>query len=154
MKPHKSIYILLVLVIGIPVFISGCYAPGSQHNHEMAGHNVLSNAVRQADATTQDAYRFAIANPESLANVPCYCGCGYLGHVNNLDCYIVADQESEDIVFDHHALDCRICVDITQDVMRYLDQGRSNDEIYILIEETYSTFGPSNMEQHTTPSSN
>jgi hypothetical protein len=36
----------------------------------------------------REAYRFAIANPDLLRAIPCYCGCGAMGHRSNLDCYI------------------------------------------------------------------
>ena len=50
-----------------------------------------------------EAYQFAIDNPDTLAQIPCYCGCGQeAGHKSNLDCFIKSRQ-SDDIVFDKHA---------------------------------------------------
>jgi hypothetical protein len=108
----------------------------------MAGHNQLSNAIRQADQYTQDAYRFALANPHILADVPCYCGCVALGHRNNLDCYIQFAGQGSEVVFDIHAVDCRVCVDITWEVMALIDAGLSKPEIYNRVEANFSRLGP------------
>jgi hypothetical protein len=40
---------------------------------------------------------------------------------------------------------CSICVDITVDAMRMLDEGKSMPEIRTFVDQTYSAFGPSNM---------
>ena len=38
---------------------------------------------------TAEAYRAALAAPELLEQMPCYCGCTRTdGHLNNLDCYV------------------------------------------------------------------
>ncbi len=101
--------------------------------------------VRSAPATVQQAYRFAAANPEVMKQIPCYCGCGALGHTSNYSCYVDSAEASGKITFDDHALGCSICVDITQDVMRLLQQGKSPQEIKAAVDSTYSKYGPSNM---------
>ena len=47
--------------------------------------------------------------------------------------------------FDDHALGCSICVDITQDTIRLLNQDKSVPEILAFVDQTYSRFGPSNL---------
>jgi invasion protein IalB len=49
------------------------------------------------------------------------------------------------ITFDNHALGCSICVDITQDVMRMLKDGKTLQEARASIDATYSKYGPSNI---------
>jgi hypothetical protein len=44
--------------------------------------------------------------------------------------------------FDAHALNCGVCVDITQDAMRLLDEGRAPPEIRAYIDEAYAMYGP------------
>ncbi|NIT40909.1 MAG: hypothetical protein GTN46_05160, partial [Gammaproteobacteria bacterium] len=56
------------------------------------------------------------------------------------------EDENGELTFDNHALGCSICVDITQDAMRMLDEGNSIAEIREYVDLTYSRFGPSNME--------
>lgn len=49
------------------------------------------------------AYAYAIAHPEVLTRIPCYCGCVNLGHHSNHDCFIRARMPDGRIVFDDHA---------------------------------------------------
>jgi Protein of unknown function with PCYCGC motif len=100
--------------------------------------------IRQAPFVVREAYAFADEHPEVLAGVPCYCGCGVIGHTSNLACY-VADDATAGAAYDLHALGCSICVDITLDAKRLLDDGQSVDEIRAHIDATYSRYGPSNM---------
>ncbi len=93
----------------------------------------------------RESYQFAVANPDALKNVPCYCGCGAAGHTSNYSCYVKATAASGEITFDQHALGCSICVDITQDVMRMTRDGKSPKDIRAAIDATYSKYGPSNM---------
>ncbi len=63
---------------------------------------------------TLAGYRAAVANPELLAKIPCYCGCGYLpddSHQSVSDCFLNSDG-----TFDSHASGCQICVRIALDI--------------------------------------
>ncbi len=37
---------------------------------------------------TQAAYRYAVANHDTLQYMPCFCGCVNGGHASNFDCYV------------------------------------------------------------------
>jgi hypothetical protein len=80
-----------------------------------------------------------------MKDIPCYCGCGNIGHTSNYDCYVSDVDDAGNITFDNHALGCSICVDITQDVMRMLKDGKSPQEARASIDATYSKYGPSNI---------
>jgi hypothetical protein len=71
---------------------------------QLASASSLSDKVRSAPPVVQEAYRFAIANPEVLSKLPCYCGCGGMGHMSNLDCFIQEVKPDGSIAFDYHAL--------------------------------------------------
>jgi hypothetical protein len=136
----------LLLVIGFVggLIIVGC-SGGKAHVYDMAPVDVLPGEVQSAPATVRQAYQFAVANPEVLQNLPCYCGCGGMGHTSNYSCYIAGENADGSLTFDGHALGCSLCVDIAQDAMRLLDQGKSLEEIRAYVDQTYSRFGPSNM---------
>ena len=68
-----------------------------------------------------------------------------MGHTSLYSCYISNVEPGGKITFDTHALGCSICVDITQDTMRLLREGKSAREIRIYADSTYSKYGPSNM---------
>ncbi len=49
------------------------------------------------------------------------------------------------ISWDDHALGCSLCVNITQDAMRMLKDGKSVPEIKAYVDSTYGKYGTSNM---------
>jgi hypothetical protein len=55
---------------------------------------------QQAAPEVQEAYRFAVANPDVLQYMPCYCGCVNQGHTSNKDCYIDAIRADGLVVLD------------------------------------------------------
>ncbi len=137
-----SIIILSLLVISLGT--AGCSGNGTpviEHSFEMAPLLEMPESVQQAPVSVQEAYQFAVANPDVTSQIPCYCGCGAMGHTSNYACF-VADDRDEGIAFDDHALGCSICVDIAQDTMRLLDEGKSVAEIFIYVDNAYSRFGP------------
>lgn len=111
----------------------------------MAGMDDLPENIRSAPAATRHSYQFALANPELLKQIPCYCGCVDLGHTSNYACYVSGVDTNGKITFDEHALGCSICVDITQDVVRLSKLGKPLNEIQAYIDQTYSQYGPANI---------
>jgi len=101
--------------------------------------------VQMAPVVVQQAYQFAAANPDVMKDIPCYCGCGSVGHTSNYSCYVSHVDDKGNFTFDNHALGCSICVDITQDVMRLLREGKSKQDARAYIDATYSKYGPSNI---------
>jgi hypothetical protein len=102
--------------------------------------------VQAAPVSVRTAYQFAAADPDVMQHIPCYCGCGGIGHASNYDCYVADVEPNGTIRFDGHALGCSICVDITQDVMRLLKEGKAVPEIRLYVDATYSRYGTSNMQ--------
>jgi hypothetical protein len=142
----RRLLILALLALFVVPLLSAC-SSGAQAAHEikLAPLSDMPEGVRRASTTVVESYQFAVANPEILKEIPCYCGCGPMGHASNYACYVQSDAGGE-VVFDAHALGCSICVDITVDTMRMMKEGKPFDEIKTTIDRTYSQFGPSNME--------
>jgi hypothetical protein len=101
--------------------------------------------IAAAPRVVREAYVFAAAHPEVLTQIPCYCGCGSIGHTSNYACYVSDVAADGTVTYDSHALGCSICVDITRDTERLLDEGRSLTEVRAEIDGTYSALGPSTM---------
>ena len=116
-------------------------AEAAAHDHPMASLDGMPEMVQTANTRTQEAYRFAAANPDAARAVPCYCGCVGLGHTSSYDCY-VAEETADGLSYDLHAANCTVCVDITQDQMRLLDEGASLEAIRAYIDENYAQYGP------------
>ncbi len=136
MKEQKHWLILSILLIS--VLLSACSsAIDNQEPLELAPLSQMPKEVRDAPLAVQRAYRFATANPDLMKQIPCYCGCGAIGHTSNYDCYVSEVNPNGEIIFDNHSLGCSICVDITQDVMRLLKDGSTPQEIRNYIDNTY-----------------
>lgn len=136
---HKRSWFFLVLasLIVSSSTIAGC----SSQSDAMAQ---MPDDVRSAPVSVQQAYQFAVANPEVMKQIPCYCGCGKVGHTSNYSCYVAGEKNGQ-IEYDLHAVGCSICVDITLDTMRLLKEGKSPGEIKAYVDSTYSKYGPSNI---------
>jgi len=142
---RKLTFVGIVIVLISGLIAAGCSSQTSGKSYAFAPLSDLPEEVQAAPVSVRQAYQFAAANPNVLKEIPCYCGCGAMGHTSNYACYIQDDSSEENLVFDGHALGCSICVDITFDTMDMLDQGMSLPEIRAEIDSVYSAFGPSNM---------
>ncbi len=114
------------------------------HQMKLAPMSMLTPDVQKAPAKVREAYQYAIANADVLKQIPCYCGCGSMGHKSNLDCYVQEFKSDGSVVLDKHALGCSLCVDNTRDVMPLMSQGKSVADVRATIVSTYSKFGPPN----------
>ena len=157
---RRGVALVAVVWLVGSVLVAGCAAPkpASSGSVAMAPMSEMPKEVQAAPARVRSAYQFAVANPDALKNVPCYCGCGAMGHTSNLSCYVKerkADGQTPvpapksaaagaGVVFDNHALGCSLCVDISQDVMRMTGEGKSPQAIRAAIVASYSKFGPPN----------
>ena len=81
--------------------LAGCELPASltfapQSAGTSSGPSLIANPSKnewpdrflRAAPDVQDAYRFALANKDTLQYMPCFCGCVDDGHKSNYDCYV------------------------------------------------------------------
>ena len=78
----------------------GLTASGDRLHTVPAGH--LPMFAASASSVVQTVYRYAVAHPEVLRYVPCYCGCDRFGHRHNGDCYVQDRHADETITFTSH----------------------------------------------------
>lgn len=145
----KAITLLALNLLVLATMLSGCSPRQSgdlESVHQLAPMKDMPDFITDAPASVIEAYRYAAANPDILTHIPCYCGCGPMGHTSNFSCYVSGSGEGGELLYDSHALGCSICVDITLDVMRLREEGTPLEEIRAYIDTTYSPYGPSNME--------
>jgi hypothetical protein len=144
-KTRKLLFLSLIVVL-LSTVISACLPSKSSAIHlYMMPMDQMPADVQAAPVAVQEAYQFASINPDIMKDIPCYCGCGDVGHTSNYDCYVSGTDAQGKVAFDNHALGCSICVDITQDVMRMLRDGKSPQEARTYVDATYSKYGPSNI---------
>jgi hypothetical protein len=143
---NRWLLIILPALLIVSVGLAGCSAEGkagaANHDFAMAPLTDMPSEVQQAPVAVQQAYQFAVTNPEILQQIPCYCGCGAMGHTSNYACYVADTGADGEVVFDNHALGCSICVDISQDTMRLMDQSKEVSEIFAYVDSSYARFGP------------
>jgi len=136
---------LLFVVLSILMVTGSACSTSKEADLQMMSMDQMPAEVQAAPVVVQQAYQFAAANPDVMKQIPCYCGCGDIGHTSNYSCYVSHVDGKGQITFDNHALGCSICVDITQDVMRMTRDGKSPGDIRIAIDATYSKYGKSNL---------
>ena len=99
-----------ILLLGTLLFLStACTLNESDRRIKLetlklAPLSEMPDFVQSAAPEVQEAYRFAKANPDLLKQIPCYCGCNSLGHMNNYDCYVAALQaDGQETEYENHA---------------------------------------------------
>ena len=166
----RRLAVVLFAVLAAPVAVSACshaaaptrapVAPVARaSNHATmsasmppATAGAASSQVREAawsgrpsythaSARTEEAYRYALDNPNTLKFLPCYCGCGAMGHGSNLDCYF-EPRSNGSIAFEQHASYCGICVDITLKAKQMIAAGSSLPAVRDAIDAQFSGAGP------------
>jgi hypothetical protein len=141
---YRKLFLIALTIILLAGLLPACSSQTGTHLNMMPADKMPAD-VQSAPVTVQQAYQFAAANPDVMKQIPCYCGCGNIGHTSNYSCYVSSVDDKGNITFDNHALGCSICVDITQDVMRLLKEGKTVPEIRTYVDATYSKYGTSNM---------
>lgn len=78
-------------------------APSPEPTIKLVSASELPADIQQMPPEVQEAYRFALTNPEVLTKIPCYCGCNGIGHSDNWMCYVQSVGDDGEVVFDYHA---------------------------------------------------
>jgi hypothetical protein len=94
-------------------------------------------AYTKVDARTEEAYAYALYHPQVIQWMPCYCGCGGMGHQSNLDCYLKPALPGMPTTFEEHASFCEICVDTTLLAKQLISEGKSLSEIRAAVDQTF-----------------
>lgn len=62
----------------------------------------LPSFAQQTSPKVQEAYRYAVGHGDLLQYIPCFCGCGKIGHRHNADCYVAERLPGGRITFTNH----------------------------------------------------
>ncbi len=144
MLGRKTLFLLILAILLLSV-LPACSATAQAAGLHLMPMDRLPAQMQSAAVAVRTAYQFAAANPEVMKGIPCYCGCGSTGHTSNYSCYVTGVDAQGAITFDNHALGCSLCVNITQDAMRLLREGKTVPEIKAYVDLIYSKYGTSNM---------
>jgi hypothetical protein len=92
----------------------------------------------------KDAHVFAADHPEVASYIPCYCGCGNMGHKNNADCFVgTRDKEGKVTAWVPHGAACAVCIDIAVESMKMRNSGASVAAIRKQVQDEYRPHFPS-----------
>ncbi len=111
---------------------------------EIVAAGQLPSFLLGTPAFIKEAYQFAVNNQDVLKNIPCYCGCGGMGHESNLSCYLDPSHKGDEktVAWVGHSAGCDVCLNITQDVMKGLREGRSIQQIRDQVDKDYGDIAP------------
>lgn len=97
--------------------------------------------VRQLPDAGQAAYRFALARPDVLQWLPCYCGCGGMGHESNLDCFFAGREAAGTFTWEEHASYCDICIRTANLAQQMLGEGSTIAEVRAAVDAQFGNGG-------------
>ena len=94
--------------------------------------------VRPMDVV-RATYDFAAQHPEILNYIPCYCGCGSVGHKANESCFVAKrDAKGNVLAWDEHGFGCTICIDVARESMQLYNSGADVNAIRAAIERRWA----------------
>lgn len=85
----------------------------------------------------QSAYAYSLARPDVLQWLPCYCGCGGMGHRSNLDCFFQRREVKGTYQYEEHASYCDICVKTANMADAMLRDGKTMTQIRAAVDSTF-----------------
>lgn len=86
--------------VGIAVLLALLVIPGVMFPGGKEADPALADAIRSAPPPVRGAYAYAVAHPEILRYIPCYCGCIAAGHRSNEDCFVDERLAGGSVVYD------------------------------------------------------
>ena len=136
-KSQINKQIMLIMVVGMlsaGIFVGlGESNTGAEDNELASSLNLPGYAY--SSPITLKAYEYTALNPQIIDQVPCYCGCGGLGHESLLNCFMTDDGE-----YDNHASQCDICVGEVIKIKKMYEDGSSLEEIRASIDKEYRKY--------------
>jgi hypothetical protein len=93
--------------------------------------------VKALPAEGQAAYAFALARPDVIQWMPCYCGCAGIPHRSNLDCFFQRRDVKGNYTYEEHASFCDICVKTANMASDMLQQGKTMVQIRSAVDATF-----------------
>ena len=106
--PKRRLFLITGVFAVAAVALYAFFGSGSfgetKHRYKLALDSILPPDIRKAPEDVREAYRFALANRDTLRYIPCYCGCGEQGHTSNASCYFQDNSTPEKPVFDRMSL--------------------------------------------------
>jgi hypothetical protein len=98
--------------------------------------------VRALPADWQSAYAYALARPDVLQWLPCYCGCTAMDHRSNLDCFFQRREIPGSYVYEEHASFCDVCVNTANLAQQLLREGKTIVQVRAAVDARFGGLAP------------
>jgi Protein of unknown function with PCYCGC motif len=153
--------LVLSMVLLVAPTVVGCggstegdgWAAGPTPAHTPAMHDTSPDAMAQAawngrpayvrdNPRVEAAYAYAMARPDVLAWMPCYCGCVAMDHRSNLDCFFKPTKPGTVLQFEEHASYCDVCVETALMAKQMLAEGHGVRAIRDRVDATFGGAAP------------
>ena len=97
--------------------------------------------VTDGPDAVRNSYAYAVARPDVLRHMPCYCGCGDRhGHRSVLDCFVAGRDLFGRPHYDDHGVGCHLCTAVVLDAKRHLAAGKTIEQARVEIERFYFAY--------------
>lgn len=119
--------------------------PSARPGHRLAAsplRGVWPRQVATAPEAVRAAYAYAARGDRLLRYIPCYCGCGSIGHRSSHDCFVAEMLADGWLVLDAHGLGCGTCVGIVNEAAAMEAAGLTAREIRTRIDARWGGAGP------------
>jgi hypothetical protein len=138
-----------------PAFDATADSPVGMPNGEGMGDSTMLPTPEQISAAwairpayvshngheTEEAYAFAVARPDIVEWMPCYCGCAAMDHRSNLECFLKRREAGAPIAFEEHASYCDICVKTALMAKQMLAQGATLTQMRTAVDDAFGRSG-------------
>ncbi len=93
----------VVFVLLVTPALAGCASAPQAASAQAPAKSALPSFLDDSPTTVREAYADAAAHPETLTQVPCFCGCDAVGHRNVRDCFVKEVKADGTVVWDKMA---------------------------------------------------
>lgn len=93
-----------------------------------------------------DEYNTNILHQHDLEKIPCFCGCGEIGHTSNHNCFFTYNEDGQRIL-EKHGEYCQVCLDLTNIYVQLKDEGKPLQEIREYIDRLFEGYIPTETPQ-------
>ncbi len=111
------------------LFLAWGYWIANRESQKLPAQAVINPRARAAYLAAD-----RLRNHPALDYIPCYCGCGRLGHRSIRSCFLKGDRG-----YDTHGAFCDVCIDIMLTVDEGLQKGWSVSTIRNKVDATYAS---------------
>lgn len=97
--------------------------------------------VTGGDDNVRLSYAYAVAHPEVLRYIPCYCGCGESsGHTSVLDCFVAGRDLFDRPRYNDHGVSCHLCLAVVRTTMDKMAAGKTVAQTRAEVDTFYSPY--------------